>query len=108
MRKPRVRISKTISRGEPFQIKTLISHKMESGRRKSEETGEPYPRKIINTFLCKLDGVEVFRARLRPAISANPYLSFFLTAQQDGLLEFIWIDDDKTEIRHRKSFKVRG
>ena len=107
MLKPRIRIPKTISQGEVFQIKTLISHKMESGLRKNKETGENYPRKIINTFVCKLDGAEVFRAQLHPAISANPYLSFFLTAEGDGELEFIWIDDDGAETRHKKSIKVQ-
>jgi sulfur-oxidizing protein SoxZ len=108
MPKPRVRVPEKVPRGEAFQIKTLIAHKMESGLRKNEETGERYPRKIINTFICKLDGVEVFRAQLHPAISANPYLSFFLTAQRDGKLEFIWIDDDGTQIQLEKSFKVQA
>lgn len=107
MLKPRIRIPKTISPGEIFQIKTLISHKMESGLRKNEQTGAYYPRKIINTFVCKLDGVEVFRARFHPAVSANPYLSFYVTAERDGELEFIWIDDDGAEIRHKRSFAVR-
>ena len=107
MLKPRIRIPKTISPGEAFQIKTLISHNMESGLRKNKETGEHYPRNIINAFVCKLDGAEVFRAQLHPAISANPYLSFFLTAERDGELEFIWIADDGAETRHKKSFKVQ-
>ena len=108
MPKPRIRIPKTIAPGEPFQVKTLISHKMESGRRKNADTGEPVPRKIIHSFVCLLDGTEVFRAALHPAISANPYVAFFVTAQKDGELEFIWTDDDGTETRHTKPFKVQA
>ncbi|MCZ6664232.1 MAG: thiosulfate oxidation carrier complex protein SoxZ [Gammaproteobacteria bacterium] len=106
MAKARVKISKKIKKGEPFQVKTLISHKMESGQRKNEETGENFPRKIINTFICKLDGEEVFRAKLYPAVSANPFLSFYVTAEKSGELEFIWIDDDGTETQYKKSFEV--
>lgn len=107
MPKPRIRIPKTIASGEAFQIKTLIPHTMESGLRKNKQTGQHYPRSIIHTFVCKLDGAEVFRATLHPAISANPYLSFFLKAERDGELEFVWSDDDGVETRLKKSFKVQ-
>ena len=106
MAKARVKISKKIKKGEPFEVKTMISHKMESGQRKNEETGENFPRKIINTFICKLDGEEVFRVKLYPAVSANPFLSFYVTAEKSGELEFIWIEDDGTETQYKKSFEV--
>lgn len=106
MAKPRVKISKKIKKAEPFEVKTLISHKMESGQRKNEETGGNFPRKIINTFICKLDGEEVFRVKLYPAVSANPFLSFYVTAEKSGELEFIWIEDDGTETQYKKSFEV--
>lgn len=106
MAKPRVKVPKKIRKGKPFEIKTLISHKMESGQRKSEETGELIPRKIINAFVCKLDGTEVFRAKFYPAVSANPFVSFFVTAEKSGELEFIWIEDDGTETTYKTTFEV--
>jgi sulfur-oxidizing protein SoxZ len=106
MAAPRIKIPKKIIKGEPFEVKTLISHKMESGQRKNEQTGENFPRKIINTFICKLDGEEVFRVKLYPAVSANPFLSFYVTAEKAGELAFIWIDDDGTETQHKKRFEV--
>ena len=48
MQKPRVKVPKTVARGEPFEVKVLISHKMESGQRTDEKTGEKIPRHIIN------------------------------------------------------------
>jgi len=108
MAKPRVKVPKKIKKGEPFEVKALISHKMESGQRKNEETGENFPRKIINTFICKLDGKEVFRVKFYPAIAANPFLSFYVTAEKSGELEFIWIDDDGTETQHKKNFEVKS
>ena len=108
MAKPRIKVPKKIKAGEPFEIKTLISHKMESGLRENPDTGELIPRQIINSFECRLDGKQVFKATLHPAVSANPYLSFFVTAESAGKLEFIWIDDDGTETRTTKSFEVQA
>ncbi len=92
--KPRVKLPKKAAKGEVIQIKTLISHTMESGQRKDRKTGEKIPRKIINKFACTFNGKEVFSADWHPAISANPYLSFYATATESGTFEFAWTDDD--------------
>ena len=92
--KPRVKVPKKASKGEVIEIKTLISHKMESGQRKDKKTGEPIPRQIINNFVCSFNGEEVFSADWHGAVSANPYMSFYMKAEQSGELEFKWTDDD--------------
>src|SRR6195256_6140742 len=79
-------------RGEIIEIKTLISHIMETGFRTSH-VGELIPRDIITQFVCSYNGEEIFRADLFPAISANPYITFFTTATESGRLEFSWIGD---------------
>jgi sulfur-oxidizing protein SoxZ len=73
---PRVRVPAQAKPGEIFEIKTLISHEMESGQRK-DATGKIVPRKIINKFVAEFNGKTVFEADWNPAISANPYQSFF-------------------------------
>ena len=74
-------------RGEIIEIKTLISHPMETGYRRTQ-TGGAVPRDIIRTFVATYNGVEIFRAELHPAIAANPFIAFStapgLTAS-DGL-----------------------
>ena len=92
--KPRVRVPKTATKGEVIEIKTLISHPMESGQRKDRKTGELIPRKIINKFVCTYNGEEVFAADFHPAISANPYMAFFIKADESGEVQFTWTDDD--------------
>jgi len=47
--KPRVKVPKKASAGDSITIKTLISHKMESGQRKDDD-GNAIPRSIINRF----------------------------------------------------------
>ncbi len=70
-------------RGELIEIKTLISHNMETGFR-PDNTGKPVPRDIITEFVCKYNGEEIFRAELFPAIAANPYFAFTTRATESG------------------------
>jgi sulfur-oxidizing protein SoxZ len=80
-------------RGEVIEIKTLISHPMESGYRVGTN-GTMIPRDIIRRFVCTYDGEEVFRADLSPAIAANPFISFFTVATESGTISFEWRGDN--------------
>ncbi len=86
-----IHIPPAAKRGEVIEIKTLISHVMETGYRIGV-TGQPIPRDIIENFVCLYNGEEVFRARFFPAIAANPYVSFFTVATESGTLTFSWTD----------------
>jgi sulfur-oxidizing protein SoxZ len=79
-------------RGDVIEIKTLMSHIMETGYRHTA-SGEAVPRNIITSFICRFNGNEIFRADLFPAISANPFMSFFTTITESGKFEFEWIGD---------------
>lgn len=79
-------------RGDVIEIKTLMSHIMETGYRHTA-TGEVVPRDIITSFICRFNGKEIFRADLFPAISANPFFSFFTAATESGTFEFEWSGD---------------
>jgi sulfur-oxidizing protein SoxZ len=104
--KPRVKVPKTATKGEVIEIKTLISHKMETGLRKDKKTGEKIPRKIINKFSCKLNGKDVFSADWHTAVSANPYMAFNMVATESGTLEFTWVDDDGSVYSKKSKIKV--
>jgi sulfur-oxidizing protein SoxZ len=79
-------------RGEIIEIKTLTSHIMETGYRRTA-AGSVVPRDIITSFSCRYNGSEIFRADLFPAIAANPFISFFTVANESGKFEFEWIGD---------------
>ena len=103
MAKARVKVPKKVKKGEIFQVKTLVSHKMETGRRKDKKTGEPIPRMIINKFVCAFNGKEVFSSDWHPAVSANPYMSFYLKATESGKLDMTWTEDNgKTTTKSAK------
>ena len=80
-------------RGDVIEIKTLMSHIMETGYRHTA-SGEVIPRDIITSFACRYNGNEVFRVDLFPAIAANPFITFFTTATESGKFEFEWIGDN--------------
>jgi sulfur-oxidizing protein SoxZ len=87
-----INVPKAAKRGEIIEIKTLMSHVMETGYRRTV-TGEVIPRDIITSFACRFNGVEIFRADLFPAIAANPFITFFAVATESGKFEFEWIGD---------------
>jgi sulfur-oxidizing protein SoxZ len=80
-------------RGEIIEIKTLMSHVMETGYRRTA-TGEIIPRNIITSFSCRYNGIEIFRADLFPAIAANPFITFFTVATESGKFDFDWVGDN--------------
>ena len=80
-------------RGEIIEIKTLAAHSMETGFRRTQ-FGELIRRDIIRSFVCTYNGEEIFRAELFPAISANPFLTFFTIATESGTLNFEWTGDN--------------
>jgi sulfur-oxidizing protein SoxZ len=80
-------------RGDLVEIKTLVSHPMETGYRRSQE-GTPIPRDIIRRFVCTYNGAEIFRADLHPAIAANPFIVFSAVATESGTLTFQWTGDN--------------
>ena len=92
MQKPRVKLPEQAKVGEVIEIKTLISHVMETGQRKDQD-GKLVPRMIINSFTVTFAGKQVFSAELQPGISANPYIAFHLRVPGPGDFEFTWVDD---------------
>lgn len=103
--RPRVKVPRKAEKGEVFEIKTLISHEMESGLRKDKQ-GNLIPRKIINKFVCTYNGTEVFSVDLHPAISANPYMQFYVKATESGEIEFAWHEDGGEVYTETKSIEV--
>ena len=100
-----INVPKQAKRNEPFEVKLLISHPMESGQRR-DAMGQAIPRDIINSFVCTYNDQDVLRADLFPAIAANPFLSFAVTAQESGVLRMTFIDDHGVEQTEMRSVTV--
>ncbi|KIN61053.1 Sulfur oxidation protein SoxZ [Sulfitobacter noctilucae] len=103
--KPRVKVPKSAEAGEAITIKTLISHKMESGQRKDDD-GNAIPRSIINRFTCDFNGENVIDVTMEPAISTNPYFEFEALVPEAGEFKFTWYDDDGSVYEETKSIAI--
>ena len=91
-----INVPRKVKRGDVIEIKTLISHMMETGFRHGT-MGELIPRDIITSLSCKYNGEEIFATQLYPAIAANPFVTFHTVATESGTLAFHWIGDNGFE-----------
>ena len=101
----RISMPAQAKRGEVIEIRTIVSHRMETGFRRTER-GATVPRDIIQLFVCTYNGIEVFRAELHPAISANPYIAFSTVATESGTLEFRWSGDNGFALTETATLQV--
>jgi sulfur-oxidizing protein SoxZ len=105
MTRPRVRLPERVKVGDLIEVKTLISHVMETGQRRDTD-GKPVQRFIINSFTATFAGAEVFKAELHPGTSANPYLAFFMRVPGPGEFEFTWTDDRGEKVSEKTKLNV--
>mgnify|MGYP000276331715 FL=1 len=103
--KPRVKVPKSAAAGDVITIKTLISHKMESGVRKDGD-GNIIPSSIINRFVADFNGQNIIDVTLEPAISTNPYFQFDAMVPEAGEFKFTWYDDDGSVYETSKKIKI--
>ena len=106
MARPRIRVPRTAKVGDIVEIKSMLSHKMESGRRKNKKTGGLVPRKIINALAVTFNGKDVFKATIHPSVSANPYFAFNFKVPGSGDMEFTWTEDGGKTVTAKKSIKA--
>lgn len=103
--KPRIKVPESAKVGDVIEIKTLVSHVMETGQRKDRD-GKTIPRLIIHTFTVAFAGKEVMKASLHPGTSANPYFHFYMKVPGPGDLVFTWIDDANVKITETVKLNV--
>ena len=89
--------------GEVVEVRALIQHAMETGYRLDVD-GEKLPRDLVRRVECRFDGELVFAADLNAAISANPYLAFFLRVPRSGTLTVAWQGD--RGLAHSESARI--
>src|SRR5215813_14905570 len=88
----RVQVPAEVKRGEAIEIRVAIQHPMETGFR-FDLMGRAVPKNVINSFVARYNGQEIFRAELGSGVAANPFLQFYTRAEASGEIEFSWVDD---------------
>jgi sulfur-oxidizing protein SoxZ len=100
-----INVPKTAKRGDVIEIKTLISHIMETGFRHGTN-GQVIPRDIITTLTCRYNGEEVFSTTLYPAIAANPFVTFNVLASESGTIALTWTGDNGFSVTEEVKIEV--
>ncbi len=100
-----INVPKTAKPGEVIELKTLILHPMETGFRPGTN-GSIIPRNIIERFAATWNGTEIFRMDFSPAISANPFVSFFAVARESGTIVFRWTGDEGFQVEESVAIAV--
>ncbi len=94
---PRVAPPRNAAPGEPSEIRTLVTHPMETGLREGPD-GERLPRRLIDTLDVTYDGDTVMTVNMHTAVSENPYMRFFMAPQDPGEAVFRWTEEETGEI----------
>lgn len=102
-----VLIPREARRGEIIPIRIAIQHPMETGFR-PDNFGRRIPKNVINSLVCRYNGVEIFRAEMGSGIAANPQLQFYTVAQKSGDIIFEWVDDAGQAGGERAALTVSG
>lgn len=107
MATPRIKLPDSARIGDIIDIKSVVTHPMETGNRK-DAAGKTIPRNIINSFTASFEGRTIFRAELGSGISANPYLSFSMRVSGPGAFLFTWTDDSGAILTETRRLDVSG
>lgn len=80
-------------KGEEVDVKSIITHPMETGLRKDKK-GELIPAHFIQEIVAKLNDTVVMTANWGGSISQNPYLSFKIKGGKKGdQIQLSWTDN---------------
>ena len=92
--KPKIRGPRgTVKKGDVVEVKSLIKHPMESGRRKNKETGNVIPAHFIESVVVEYGGKQVLKAAWTGAVSKDPFFSFHVKADATGPVKMTWTDN---------------
>lgn len=80
-------------KGSITEVKLLMSHPMETGRRKND-AGEVVPAHFVQQVTAMLNDKVVLESQWGTGISKNPYLTFRLkNAQLGDKVTITWVDN---------------
>ncbi len=80
-------------KGDYTEVKVLISHPMETGRRK-DDFDRVVPAHFVQVLTASLNGKQVLETQWGTGISKNPYLTFRLSGAKLGdIVSVTWYDN---------------
>ncbi|GBE13127.1 sulfur oxidation protein SoxZ [bacterium BMS3Bbin14] len=90
--KIKIRLPRTVRKGQIITVKTLIIHPMETGLRKNKKTKKKIPAYYINDVSVYYGDQLITHENWSIAVSANPFMSFDLKVDKAAPLKIVWKD----------------
>jgi len=91
--KIKIRLPRSIAKGEVIAVKALITHPMETGFRKNKKTGKKIPPYYINDVNVYYGDQLITHSDWTIAVSTNPFISFYVKADKSAPLKIVWKDN---------------
>src|SRR3989344_3449055 len=101
MAEVRIRVPKTIKKGDTITVRALVPHPMEVIQRDAAGKAVEKHYNYISSARVTYNGKEVMTAQITQSVSANPVLAFRLKADAPGKLEVMF--EDSTGAKHTGS-----
>ncbi|MDO8347606.1 MAG: thiosulfate oxidation carrier complex protein SoxZ [Rugosibacter sp.] len=92
-------------KGDHVEIRLLIPHPMESGRRK-DAAGQPIPVRFIQSLTVDVAGRRVINANLSGSVSRDPYFVFKVDGAQPGDAVSVRWQDNTGEAQENQALIV--
>ena len=90
--KIKIRLPRTVHKGQVIAVKTLITHPMETGLRTDKKTKKKIPAYYINDVSVYYGDKLITHADWTIAVSTNPFMTFYLKADKNAPLKIVWKD----------------
>lgn len=92
-------------KGDKVNIKAIVSHPMETGRRKDKKTGDKIPAHYISEVIVTANDKTLLTADWSGSVSKNPYLSFNYAGKSGDKIKLSWKDNQGNTGEAEKAVK---
>lgn len=86
-------------------VKAIMSHPMETGRRKDKKTGEAIPAHFINEVVVTANEKTILTTDWTSGVSKNPYLSMSYAGKSGDKVKLSWKDNQGNTGEAEKAVK---
>ena len=104
MQNPRIALPRRIKAGEPIELRTLISHPMETGLREAAD-GSLIPQNLIQNLQLTIDEQPALEVQFANGTAANPYVRLMVQGQGREL-GFRWQDQQGAEVVEKRQLPL--
>lgn len=83
---------RTKQKGDAVQVKSLITHPMHTGLRRTKK-GEKIPAHFISEVMVEANGENIMTANWTGSISKNPFISLSYAGKKGDTVKLSWKDN---------------